>query len=142
MGSAQTEDSNPGVAPAFAALWPLFPVVAISALNESFALEMRETQSQEKQSTKCIIVWHVISGLSNRLLDAAVLIFFTSLPRGVALIRALSTRLHCSLVSLVGVAKLPQRERQLWRNFSRSSGDIRSQRSSIRCRIRRRILER
>jgi hypothetical protein len=78
MGFAQTEDSNPGVAPAFAVLRPLFPIVAISALNESFALEMRETQSQEKESTKCIIVWYVISGLSNRLLDAAVLIFFAS----------------------------------------------------------------
>src|SRR5271167_4560869 len=49
-------------------------------------------------------------------------------------------------VSLVGAPKPPQRERQLWRNFSRSSGVIFSQRSSIRSRmrspIRPRILER
>jgi hypothetical protein len=59
---------------------------------------------------------------------------------------ALSGWLHCPLGSVVGGSKPAQRERQLWRNFSRSSGVIRSQRSSIRCRtrssIRRRIWER
>src|SRR6266404_1844301 len=54
--------------------------------------------------------------------------------------------LYCPLGSPVGVSKPAQRERQLWRDFSRSSGVICPQRSSIRCRtrssMRRRILER
>src|SRR5438128_1862141 len=49
-------------------------------------------------------------------------------------------RLHSSVVSPEDGPK-PQRPRRLWRNRSRSSGVMRSQRSAMRSSMRRRTLE-
>jgi hypothetical protein len=58
--------------------------------------EIRQASPAILAAARCdgSIVRRVISGPSNPLLDAAVLIFFTSLPRDAALLWALSKWLH------------------------------------------------